>query len=155
MRKYFLIVFCLIINCVSNKPITNEQVQWCSSQYIYLLDKGIEDNSFILKNKAYKTAVLESFESKGLPVEEIYKISKNKYWQTIENIENTYPEFNNIKGEYRKIYENTLSNNNSGDNLLRDYPLLYELNIYFEIEMLNEENTFSELHCMIWEKISN
>lgn len=158
MKKFLVLPLFLIFNCVSSEPISNEQFVWCLDQYDSLLTKNLDNNSLDnldnLKVKAH-IAAMESLQDKSSSVTEIFKITEEEYWSIVENIENTFPEFREIKGDYRKIYELTHSSNNPDGAILSDYPLLYELNLYFEITMLQEKNTFSELHCKIWEEISN
>ena len=158
MKKFLVLLLFLISNCVSNEPISNEQFVWCLDQYDSLLTKNLDNNSLDnldnLKVKA-NIAAVESLQYENSTVTELYGITQEEFWSIIENIENTFPEFREIKGDYRKIYEITHSSNNPDGVLLTDYPLLNELNLYFEITMLKDKNTFSELHCKIWEEISN
>ena len=158
MKKFLVFSLFLIFNCVSSEPISNEQFVWCLDQYDSLLTKNLDNNSLDnldnLKTKA-NIAAVESLQYENSTVTELYEITQEEYWSIVENIENTFPEFREIKGDYKKIYEITHSSNNPDGVLLADYPLLDKLNLYFEITMLKEKNTFSELHCKIWEEISN
>ena len=112
----------------------------------------------------------QAFEKNGVSVVGT-TLSKNlstycditNYNQCVQFIKTTNPDYVvNLSGisfvpfsDYKKIYEITHSSNNPDGVLLADYPLLDKLNLYFEITMLKEKNTFSELHCKIWEEISN